>query len=321
MKRKLQVFISSTYEDLKEERQSAVSATLKAGHIPAGMELFTSGDRSQMETIKKWIDESDVYMLILGGRYGSIEPISGISYTELEYDYALEQDKSLFSVVITEDALETNVKAFGSKVMEKDNPKQLKLFREKVLSNISSFFDDSKDIKLCVYESLSDFSLNRDLMGWVSASEITNVQPLIDEVSKLNKENTILREKLENANKKIGSSPKLTTSDLEFEELIKIFKAIDIKIPAGISGKDEEVNSSLFNIFNSVKELLVVGITNQYGSGEADSFLYNNICPKLQIHGVVINEKVAGVKWRRFSVTKKGMEFLAYMEKKSILSK
>ncbi|MCV5233546.1 DUF4062 domain-containing protein, partial [Escherichia coli] len=72
MKKKLQVFVSSTYEDLKHDRQAAVSAILKAGHIPAGMELFTSGDQSQMDTIRRWIDESDVYMLILGGRYGSV---------------------------------------------------------------------------------------------------------------------------------------------------------------------------------------------------------------------------------------------------------
>lgn len=69
MDKKLQVFISSTFVDLKEERQAAVQAILKAGHIPAGMELFTAGDKSQMETITRWIDESDIYMLILGGRY------------------------------------------------------------------------------------------------------------------------------------------------------------------------------------------------------------------------------------------------------------
>jgi hypothetical protein len=91
-------------------------------------------------------------MLILGGRYGSIEPTSGISYTELEYDYAIEQRKPLFAVVITEPALETKIKSGGSRFMEKENPKQLNLFREKVLSNISSFFDDPKDIRLCVHE-------------------------------------------------------------------------------------------------------------------------------------------------------------------------
>lgn len=104
MKRRLQVFVSSTYVDLIPERQAAVSAILKAGHIPAGMELFTAGDQSQLATIKEWIDESDVYMLILGGRYGSVEPSCGISYIELEYDYAVQQSKPLFAVVITETA-------------------------------------------------------------------------------------------------------------------------------------------------------------------------------------------------------------------------
>ena len=81
-KRKLQVFVSSTYTDLKEERQAAVEAILNAGHIPAGMELFAAGDQSQWHVIQDWIRESDVYLLILGGRYGSVEPSSGKSYTQ-----------------------------------------------------------------------------------------------------------------------------------------------------------------------------------------------------------------------------------------------
>jgi hypothetical protein len=83
-KKRLQVFVSSTFIDLRDERQAAVEAILSAGHIPAGMELFAAGDESQMEVIKGWIDQSDVYLLILGGRYGSIEPKTGKSYVELE---------------------------------------------------------------------------------------------------------------------------------------------------------------------------------------------------------------------------------------------
>ena len=71
--KKLQVFVSSTYTDLKEERQAAVEAILSSGHIPAGMELFAAGDESQMTVIERWIDESDIYLLILGGRYGSVD--------------------------------------------------------------------------------------------------------------------------------------------------------------------------------------------------------------------------------------------------------
>ncbi|MFZ1921683.1 MAG: DUF4062 domain-containing protein, partial [Xanthobacteraceae bacterium] len=128
MKRKLQVFISSTYSDLKDERQAAVEAILKAGHIPAGMELFTAGDKSQMVAIERWIDESDVFMLILGGRYGSIEPKTGLSYVELEYDYAVAQRKPTFAVVINDTAIEARVKTAGTAVIEKINQKGLEQF-------------------------------------------------------------------------------------------------------------------------------------------------------------------------------------------------
>jgi len=53
VRKRLQVFVSSTFSDLRDERQAAVEAILVAGHIPAGMELFTSGDESQMEAIKQ----------------------------------------------------------------------------------------------------------------------------------------------------------------------------------------------------------------------------------------------------------------------------
>ena len=68
--KKYQVFISSTYTDLRDERQAAVEAILKSGHIPAGMELFSAGDESQLETIKRWIDASDIYLLILAHDMG-----------------------------------------------------------------------------------------------------------------------------------------------------------------------------------------------------------------------------------------------------------
>src|SRR5579871_2764236 len=105
MVKKYQVFFSSTYTDLIVERQAVVEAILMAGHIPAGMELFAAGNKSQMETIRRWIDDSDLFMLIVGGRYGSVEESTGKSYTQLEYEYALERGKPVFAAVITEEFL------------------------------------------------------------------------------------------------------------------------------------------------------------------------------------------------------------------------
>ncbi len=318
MKRRLQIFISSTYLDLIPERQAAVSAILKSGHIPAGMELFTAGDRSQMETIKKWIDESDVYMLILGGRYGSVEPTSGISYTELEYDYAIQQRKPLFAVVIKDDALEQKIKSGGSAFIERDNPKELALFRTKVLSNISSFFEDSKDIKLCVHETLADFSVNKTLKGWVQADEVIDTKPLFDEIQKLAEENKSLKEALSDLEKRSASESSKKSES--FKELREVLAGIEVKVPANIAGGNE-TTIDLLTIFYGNRDTLVGGVTNRNDVSDAESFFFFNVCPKLQVHGLVVNEKVAGVRYRRYAVTQLGSAFLADMEKRIVLGK
>jgi Domain of unknown function (DUF4062) len=87
VQKKYQIFISSTYLDLVQERRSVLGAILDLGHIPSGMELFSAADEEQFSYIKRIIDESDYYILVTGGRYGSIDQ-EGISYTEKEYDYA-----------------------------------------------------------------------------------------------------------------------------------------------------------------------------------------------------------------------------------------
>ena len=88
--KKYSVFVSSTYKDLREARQRVMFALLEMNCIPAGMELFPAADESQWKIIQRVIDECDYYILILGGRYGSIAPNSGgMSYTEMEYRYAL----------------------------------------------------------------------------------------------------------------------------------------------------------------------------------------------------------------------------------------
>lgn len=318
-KRKLQVFVSSTFTDLKAERQAAVSAILKAGHIPAGMELFTAGDKSQLEIIKKWIDESDVYMLVLGGRYGSVEPASNVSYTELEYDYAVEVGKPVFAVVMEEAALENRVKSSGTAFLERENPKELAQFREKVRTRMCSFFSDEKDIRLCVYESLSDFSQNASLKGWVSSSDVEDTSALYEEMRVLRAENSELKEALQKA--QTSTAPASTRNkDPEYKELQDVLKQIEIKVPADASG-GTEFESDLLSIFFSARDSLTTGVTNQINAGDVTTFLYFNIAPKLIVHGLMANEKVAGVQWRRSFVTQKGLDFLAYYDRHRAESK
>lgn len=96
MGKKYQIFISSTFSDLVEERQSVSRAILDMGHIPAGMEMFPAADVEQLTYIKKVIDECDYYVLIVGARYGTLDE-EGVSYTEREFLYAVETGKSVLS--------------------------------------------------------------------------------------------------------------------------------------------------------------------------------------------------------------------------------
>lgn len=144
LEKKLQVFVSSTYQDLIEERQKAVEGILRAGHIPAGMELFTAASKSQWKVIEEWIKESDLLMLILGGRYGTIEPESGKSYTHLEYEFALEHDIPVFAIVLNDQYL-ANKKSKDVKLQvyehEVENPQieKYKSFKELVTSKMVIF--------------------------------------------------------------------------------------------------------------------------------------------------------------------------------------
>ncbi|MEJ6395802.1 DUF4062 domain-containing protein [Gymnodinialimonas sp. 2305UL16-5] len=88
--KKYQVFVSSTFLDLKEERQAVSQNILELNHIPVGMEFFGAADQEQMEFIKDEIRNSDYYVLIIGGKYGSVDPKTGKSYTQLEYEFASE---------------------------------------------------------------------------------------------------------------------------------------------------------------------------------------------------------------------------------------
>jgi len=319
MKRKLQVFVSSTYTDLIDERQAAVAAILKAGHIPAGMELFTAGDKSQMKTIERWIDESDVCMLILGGRYGSIEPTTNLSYTELEYDYAIAQGKPTFAIVITDAALEAKVRSGGTVFVERENPKALVQFRTKVLENLSSFFNDPKDIKLCVYESLSDYATNSDLKGWIAADEVPDVRALQDELNNLREENEKLSRAV--ADLKIEKSQAQGHSPNSNSELIKVLRAIEIKIPANLSGSGKEVEQDLFELVYNNRDTLIRGVTNAMNASDAEQFFFFNIIPKLQAHGLADNQREAGFKYRRGFLNKKGQALFAEVERKWLLAK
>lgn len=315
MNKKLQVFISSTYTDLIEERQAAVEAVLSAGHIPAGMELFTAGDQSQKEIIKEWIEESDVYILILGGRYGSIDNETGKSYTHWEYDYANEIDKPRFSLVLTDEAINNKIKVVEdhTKVLEQDNPQLYKVFKNDLTtSKLVNRIDDIKDIENGILKSLRKIERSSNLHGWISGKDVPDVKGLLEENAKLLRENVKLIS--ENQKLKEQKAKDDTYNGHSYEEVTKYLEETTIDISKCPFYKDEADEISLDLLFIKVGNYLVNGFSIHANMNKDSYFIYRSICPHLLKFELMERIKGTGKNYDRLQLSKIGKKYLTQIE-------
>lgn len=187
--KKYQVFISSTYTDLKEERAKVTEAVLELGHMPYGMEVFPAANESQWEWIKKAIDESDYYIVIVGGRYGSIKPDTGLSYTEMEYRYATE--KGIPSIAfIVDDSVDLKTSKAES---DPDKKQKLDAFKRYISgSKLWKSYTSPDDLKAKVYPSLLALIRTCPREGWIRAGRL-NDYTSYSEVLKIVQENDALK--------------------------------------------------------------------------------------------------------------------------------
>lgn len=313
MNKKLQVFVSSTYTDLIEERQAAVEAILDAGHIPAGMELFKAGNESQLQVIYKWIDESDVYMLILGGRYGSIESKSGKSYTQLEYEYALSKNIPVFAVVLSESFLTNKINLLGlSDVMEQKAPDKYQSFRLLVMSKIIRIVDDCKDIKITIHSTLNEFTNEYHLTGWVrNNNENDNIQLLKDNNS-LIKENNLLNKQIQKLQDQLSTKTLNKIGDYSFDELYLVLKSKTYKV----NYKYNEITVNALDFFISNYSSLAV----YEGSGYTYfSFAYTKILKLLEAYDLITEAHLISSEGITFKTTKNGDKFYIVLESKNML--
>jgi hypothetical protein len=188
MEKRYQVFVSSTYADLKAERQRVIQALMEMDCIPAGMELFPAQDEEQWAFIKRVIDDCDYYLLIIGGRYGSLTP-DGVSYTEKEFDYASQRGLKAIALLHQEpDSIPVNKSDIDPELRKK-----LAAFREKVATNrLVKFWKTADELPGMVALSLSKTIKTYPAVGWVRGSSVANEQILI-EVNNLRKENSELQ--------------------------------------------------------------------------------------------------------------------------------
>ena len=145
-----------------------MQALLELDCMPAGMELFPAASEEQWSWIQKVIDESDYYLVVLGGRYGTISKSTGISYTEMEYRYAVDSGKPVIAF------LHQNPEKIQSGKTEHDPQSRKKLvqFRELLQQRLCKYWENSTDLGAKVSRSITQLIKHQPAAGWMRADHL-----------------------------------------------------------------------------------------------------------------------------------------------------
>lgn len=187
MNKKYQVFVSSTYNDLKDERLAVSQLLLKMGFIPVGMEQFPASNMSQMEYIKMMLDDCDYYLLILAGKYGTVDT-DGIGYTEKEYDYAIANDIPVMSILVRDIG-----KLESAKCEETDAGRiLLKNFRDKVSAGkMVDFYTDLGSLTTAVGAAVHSCVQHFPAKGWIRGETTDGATDIEARIEKYMQEHTV----------------------------------------------------------------------------------------------------------------------------------
>lgn len=263
MEKRYQVFISSTFEDLKEERQNVLKAILEIDNMPAGMELFPAADAEAWDLIKDVIDGSDYYVLVIGGRYGSMNT-EGISYTEKEYDYAIEKKIPVIPLLHkTPDNLPR-----GKTETDPEAWNKLSEFRKKVENaHTCVYWDNPDELKSMLIVGLTKTIKRRPAIGWVKADKISS-EDTLKEILELRKKN----QELENIIKaETFSAPKGTENLLQGEDDFKVkceftARIEDDKRPLGY--RKENYEGTMYVSWNKIWAAISPSMINESSAAD-----------------------------------------------------
>ncbi len=249
---KYQIFVSSTFEDLKEERSQVIRAILEMGHIPVGMEMFSAADEEQWKIIARQIDESDYYVVIVGHRYGSVT--GGVSYTEKEYDYAVGRNVPVLGFIV-----DSSVEPLAKNVeKEADKIAALSSFQLKVKDRPVGFWRTADDLHGKVSIALMKAFHTNPRPGWTRTTG--NVGPEVtQELSRLSRENADLREQL-NSEKRTEESDRRKHLQSRIDTLKAVTTTLYLR-EEGAKTWDIEVKTNLFKIFKDLAPEMMVEIS------------------------------------------------------------
>jgi hypothetical protein len=192
-----QIFVSSTFRDLRKERQAVLDAVLELNHFPSGMEVFPAADATPWEFIKMIIDESDYYVLIIGGVYGSTDE-HGISYTEREYDLAVSLNIPVLAFLHKfPDTIPVGMCEIDAAARDK-----LAAFRSKVEAHHCKYWASDAELKAQVVVGITHAIRVSPRIGWIrgdsadTAATLKRLSNALEDNAELKREIVQLRESI-----------------------------------------------------------------------------------------------------------------------------
>lgn len=258
MEKRYQVFVSSTFADLKDERQKVMQTLMKMDCIPAGMELFPATDEEQFEFIKRIIDDCDYYLLIIGGRYGSLTA-QGISYTEQEYEYALERGLKVIAL------LHKNPDQIPFDKSEQ-NPElrdRLQAFRDKASKGrVVEYWQNADELRGIVALSMINTIKLFPAIGWVRADKVSS-EELLTEINDLRKQNAELSKTLSEIEPSIFTGSEEKDFAYIYSNLNRL-ENIEVAIKQEISNQDKVVNEKYSINLGSLIPFIATSGSHEY---------------------------------------------------------
>lgn len=166
--KKYSVFLSSTFIDMEKERRTVIDKLIFDGFFPIAMEFFPAASKTPWEYIKDSIDKSDIYVIVLKGRYGCLDD-DGMGFTEKEYDYAKSIKKPVLAFYYEN---KENLKA--NEIDDNDNSRSLfNKFEYKVKhDNLCSGWKNADNLASVISSSLNKEIKNTQAIGWVRATNL-----------------------------------------------------------------------------------------------------------------------------------------------------
>ncbi|MCJ8321939.1 MAG: DUF4062 domain-containing protein [Colwellia sp.] len=257
------VFVSSTFLDLEDERDTASRALMEVDCFPAGMELFPAADIQQFEYIKTVIDICDYYVLIIGGRYGSISE-DGISFTEKEYDYAISKGIPVLAFVhATPEKLSLENSELSPEAREK-----LKQFKAKAMEGrLVREWNNKDDLSAKIITAITRAKKISPAIGWVRGNKTSSVESLV-EINDLRKQNDELKVQVNSLKLPATYSPN-NLADLNCETSLDI----SYRGTGGYQTLTDTLNYKWSEIFSFIAPLLLENPNNYKVRNKLDESL------------------------------------------------